>query len=112
MNDHFNFMLYSEDNVIYKSFYNSCGEHLEEKYPVFSVNFEYYNKRNKKLPPQKRQYEEGYMSEFDRENVRNDSKQDVFDFIRTDDGYKLLSVSIKKYDWLNILFSKVSITIL
>lgn len=58
-------------NLLYNHFYNACGEHLKEVYPVFDVMLSYHDK-NSLLP-----------------------RQEHFEFIRTEAGYKLLNISVK-----------------
>ncbi|TJZ54739.1 hypothetical protein FAZ15_14755 [Sphingobacterium olei] len=52
----------------FTKFYNNCGEALVWRYPIKQIVISY--------------------------NTETDLQQDHFDFLRTDDGYKLISVSI------------------
>jgi hypothetical protein len=60
--------IYESDE--YRDFFNNCGESKDWIYPIKSIVINYKNKK--------------------------DIEQDHFDFLRTDDGYKLISVTIRK----------------
>lgn len=83
MHDHLNLFIFDKD--IYRRYLNSCSDHNWSKYPVFSVLVTYYKKR-----PVPSEYSTGFFKDHD-----IDYQEDM-EFLRTDDGYKLLSVSIKK----------------
>jgi hypothetical protein len=61
---------YVFESELYKEYYNNCGESKDWIYPVKRIVITLKNKK--------------------------DLTQDHFDFLRTDDGYKLLSVAISK----------------
>lgn len=54
----------------YEKYYNNCGEALREKYPVMDL--------------------------FINTNTESDPLQDHFGFVRTDNGYRLIYVAIRK----------------
>ena len=84
------------EDKLYKSFYDACGSHNKEKYPVFDVMLTYYKKRTKELnlpPPPGSKSEKWELSDFDKKYEID--YQEHFEFIRTDEGYKLLKVSLK-----------------
>lgn len=84
------------EDKLYKRFYDACGSHNKEKYPVFDVMLTYYKKRTKELnipPPPGSKSEKWELSDFDKKYEID--YQEHFEFIRTDEGYKLLSVSLK-----------------
>lgn len=89
-----NYMIF--EDKIYKDFYNACGSHNKEKYPVFDVILTYYQQRTKKLnlsAPTEGSSENIQLSDFDKKyEIRY---QESFEFIRTKNGYQLLSVSLK-----------------
>jgi hypothetical protein len=58
------------ESELYKEYYNNCGESKGWLYPVKSIVITHRDKK--------------------------DITQDHFDFLRTDDGYKLISVTIRK----------------
>lgn len=58
------------ESELYKEYYNNCGESKDWLYPVKCIVITHSGK--------------------------TDLTQDQFDFLRTDDGYKLLSVTIRK----------------
>ncbi|MGG9962515.1 WG repeat-containing protein [Ferruginibacter sp. SUN106] len=73
----------------YRQFFNSCGGHNAAVYPVFSVLLEYYKKRAKPLAPES----PVSAGAVDISKYETDH-QESFDFIRTEQGYKLLSISL------------------
>ena len=84
------------EDKLYKGFYDACGSHNKEKYPVFDVMLTYYKKRTKELnipPPPGSKSEKWELSDFDKKYEID--YQEHFEFIRTEEGYKLLSVSLK-----------------
>jgi len=82
--DLFNDLLYEKE--LYWKYLNSCGEHNHDRFPLFSVWTTYYKKRAKPL--------EGIISGFLKEYEID--YQEHFEFLRTVQGYKLLSASWKK----------------
>ncbi|MBY0482850.1 MAG: WG repeat-containing protein [Chitinophagaceae bacterium] len=85
------------EDKLYKGFYNACGSHNREKYPVFEVMLTYYKKRAKEIKPISSpsggKSEKWELSGFDKKCEID--YQEHFEFIRTADGYKLLSMSLK-----------------
>jgi hypothetical protein len=84
------------EGKLYKGFYNACGSHNKEKYPVFDVRLTYYKKQTKELnipQPPGSKTEKGELSDFEKKHEIG--YQEYFEFIRTEEGYKLLSVSLK-----------------
>jgi hypothetical protein len=79
-----NELIYEKD--IYKKYLNSCGEHKRDKFPLFDVMLNYYKKRQNPIP--------GIQSEF-LKNYEIDY-QEHFEFLRTENGYRLLSVVVKR----------------
>lgn len=83
----------SDDNR-YKGFFDACGSHNKNKYPAFEVILTYYKKRIKKLTA-------ATLSKFKKEEISEFlinyeiDYQEHFEFVRTINGYKLLSASIK-----------------
>jgi len=67
-NEGLNPFIYKSDE--YKGFFDNCGESKDWIYPIKSIVINYKNKK--------------------------DLEQDHFDFLRTDNGYKLISVTIRK----------------
>jgi len=59
---------YIYESDFFSKFFNNCGEALVWRYPVKQIVISY--------------------------NIKTDLQQDHFEFLRTDDGYKLISVSI------------------
>lgn len=86
---------YQFDKELYRNFYNSCGIHNRDIFPLFDVMLTYYKKRiNKfKIPPAGHKLEKWEISAFDKKYEFD--YQEHFEFIRTNDGYKFLSESLK-----------------
>ena len=85
------------EDKLYNGFYNACGSHNKEKFPLFEVMLTYYKKRKKELeltPPAGVKPEDWKLSDFDKKYEID--CQEHFEFIRTSEGYKLLSVSWKQ----------------
>ena len=82
-----NFTDYTKD--CYKVFYNDCGQHFKPKYPLFEVHITFYKKREKEWVSDNPKDNEG-ISEFDRKY--DIGTEENFYFIRTNDGYKLLTI--------------------
>ena len=82
--DMFNELIY--DKELYWKYLNSCGEHNNDKFPLFSVWITFYKKRVKPL--------ENISSDFLKE-YEIDYQED-FEFLRTENGYKLLSAPLEK----------------
>jgi len=70
----------------FRKFFNSCGTHNKEHYPFFEVVISTYKKRKKNLTSK-------LFSDFDKTYALD--YQENFDFIRTDNDYKLIAVTIK-----------------
>ncbi len=68
-NEGLNWYTYPSDT--YKDFFNNCDEVKDWKYPIKNIVINYYPKQNELL-------------------------QNHFSFLRTDNGYKLISIDIKK----------------
>jgi len=64
---------------------NTCGDHNNDKFPLFSVWITYYKRRAKPL--------ENISSDFLKEYEID--YQEHFEFLRTEQDYKLLSVPLK-----------------
>jgi len=82
--EHLNEYIFDKD--IYKKYRNSCGDHNWNKFPLYHVYYTYYKKREKPL--------EYALSVFLREY--DIDYQEQFEFLRTENGYKLLSVSLRE----------------
>lgn len=82
--DLFNEMIFDKD--IYKKYLNSCGEHHRDKFPLYDVMLTYYKKRQKPVPDIQSEFLKNYEIDY----------QEQFEFLRTEKGYKLLSVSLKR----------------
>ena len=83
--DMFNGLIY--DKELYWKYLNSCGEHNNDRFPLFSIWITYYKKRAKPL--------ENISSDFLKEYEID--YQELFEFLRTEQGYKLLSAPLKNY---------------
>ena len=81
--DSFNEFIFSKD--IYKRYLNACGEHNRDAFPLFNVMLTYYKKRPKPLDNIDSDFWKDYEIDY----------QEHFSFLRTENGYKLLSVSLK-----------------
>jgi len=85
------------EEKLYKGFYDACGSHNKEKYPDFDVMLTYYKKRTKELkfipPPPGSKEKKWELPDFDKKYEID--YQEHFEFIRTEEGYKLISVSLK-----------------
>lgn len=92
------------DGVLLRRYYNACGEHNRDRYPVFSVSLQYFKKRTtpyvkSRLDPRiptiaGATEEEWEPSEFEK-NYEADGSE-AFHFIRTEKGYQLYQVSLRK----------------
>ncbi|ANE52410.1 WG repeat-containing protein [Flavisolibacter tropicus] len=82
--DMFNDLIF--DKSIYKKYLNACGAHNKDQYPLYNVMLTYYKKRLKPLTA----IESGFLRNYEIDY------QEHFEFLRTENGYKLLSVSLKK----------------
>jgi len=81
------------EKLVYRKFYNACGEHNKERFPAFDVMLNYYRKRLKPLqetPPGT----DWKLSAFERSFELD--YQEHFEFLKTEEGYKLLSISLKR----------------
>ncbi|MDD4993561.1 MAG: hypothetical protein PHR83_15145 [Paludibacter sp.] len=67
-NEGLNFYIY--DSLEFKDYFNDCGESKDWKYPIKNIVISYRNKKN--------------------------LVQDQFEFLRTDNGYKLISLTTEK----------------
>jgi hypothetical protein len=74
------------DKPVYRKYLNSCGEHNRDRYPIYNVMLTHYKKREKPL--------NGKHSDFNKQYEID--TQDHFEFLRTEDGWRLLSVSVRK----------------
>ncbi len=82
------------EDKLYKGFYNACGAHYKEKYPVFDVILNYSKKRKQELKSTpKSKLAKWKLSAFDKKYEKD--YQEYFEFIRTEEGYKLFRVSLK-----------------
>lgn len=79
----FEHLLFEKD--IFRKYLNSCGVHDRYKYPVYEVIVSYYKKRTKPLSDDAVEFTGKYGIDY----------QERFEFLRTESGYKLISVSIK-----------------
>ncbi|MEJ7821660.1 MAG: WG repeat-containing protein [Chitinophagaceae bacterium] len=82
--DSFNELIFDKD--IYKKYLNSCGAPNKEKFPLFNVLITYYKKRIKPIGNIQSDFFKKYEIDY----------QEQFDFLRTEQGYRLLSASLKK----------------
>ena len=82
--DHLNEFIYEKD--MYKKYLNACGDHNSDRFPLYDIVITYYKKREKP--------NEYSLSEFFRDY--DTDYQELFEFLRTEQGYRLLSVSLKK----------------
>jgi len=80
----FNELIY--DKALYKKYLNSCGEHNRERFPLFNVLITYYKERQKPVTDTPSDFFKKYEIDY----------QEGFDFLRTENGYRLLSVSVKQ----------------
>ena len=74
------------DSKLFTKYYDACGEHNRCRFPAFDVMLTYYKKRLKPLS--------NIQSNFFRNYELN--YQERFLFLRTEEGYKLLQVSLKR----------------
>ena len=74
------------DKEIYRKYLNACGEHNRDKFPLFSIALTQYKKRLKPIKDTDAVFQKEYDMDY----------WEQFNFLRTEKGYKLLSVSLKK----------------
>ena len=79
--DMFNEFIFGKE--IYRKYLNSCGEHKRDKFPLYSVMQTYYKKRQKPNDGIQSAFHKDYEIDY----------QEHFEFLKTENGYKLLSVS-------------------
>jgi hypothetical protein len=83
--DLFNELIFEKD--IYKKYLNSCGEHNKNIYPLYNVMLTYNKKRQKPVSVDAAvEIADDYEIDY----------QEHFEFLRTESGYRLLSVSLKR----------------
>lgn len=86
----FNYLIY--DKPLYKKYMGACGEPNADRFPLFNVTLSYHKKRETPLPPDVLndknvpQFYKAYEHDY----------QEHFEFLRTEEGYKLLGVSVKQ----------------
>jgi hypothetical protein len=73
----------------FRKFFNSCGRHNAAAFPVFTVSLDYYKERIKPLAL-KTAASTGaaHTSKYESDH------EESFEFVRTADGYRLLSISL------------------
>lgn len=74
------------ESKLFTKYYDACGEHNRYRFPAFHVMLTYYKKR---LKP---------VSEIQSDFIKNHEidYQEHFLFLKTEEGYKLLQISLKK----------------
>ncbi len=77
---------------LYKKFYTACGVHWKEKFPVFNVVVTYYKNRTTPLVSAAAINKTGKPEFSDFDKTHEIAYQKTFQFIRTERGYKVLSV--------------------
>ncbi len=83
------------EEKLYRRFFNACGIHNRELFPLFHLTLTYYKKRKTPLktpPPPWKTGGKIKFSDFDKKYEI--SYQENFEFLRTESGYKVLSVSV------------------
>lgn len=81
--DMFNGLIY--DKELYWKYLNSCGGHNNDRFPLFSVGITYYKMRTTPLG----NISSDFLKEYETDH------QESFEFLRTEQGYKLLSAPIR-----------------
>ncbi len=76
------------DKGIYRKYRDACGAHNKDRYPLYDVMLTYRKKR-KHPPAVKHARGEG-------ERLYEIDYQEHFEFLKTENGYRLLSVSLKR----------------
>ena len=71
---------------LFKRYYDACGEHNRYRFPAFDVMLTYYKKRLKPLT----EIQTGFYKHHEIDY------QEHYVFLRTEDGYRLLQVSLKQ----------------
>lgn len=80
----FNTLIFDKD--IYKKYLNSFGEHNKDRFPLYDVKLTYYKKRQKPVAEDAAvEVTDGYELDY----------QEHFEFLKTENGYRLLKVSLK-----------------
>lgn len=74
------------ESKLFIKYYDACGEHNRYRFPAFDVMLTYYKKRLEPISEIELDFDRDYEIDF----------QEHFLFLRTDEGYKLLQVSLKK----------------
>jgi hypothetical protein len=74
------------ESKLFTKYYDACGEHNRYRFPAFDVMMTYYKKRLKPLSD----IQSGFYKDYEI------NYQEHFLFLRTEEGYKLLQVSLKK----------------
>jgi hypothetical protein len=82
--DLYNWLIF--DKEIYRKYMNACGEHNRDKFPLYNVMLTFYKKRQKADSG----YHSAFLKEHETDYVEN------FLFLKTEKGYKLLSVSLAR----------------
>ena len=80
---------YIFDAPVYRKYHDGCGNHNASRFPLFEVMISFYKKRVSPIP------ETGNSSYSDFEKAFELDHQDHFGFLRTELGYRLISVSAK-----------------
>ncbi len=75
------------DNKIYKKYLNTCGEHDKERYPLYHVMLTYKKERHTTAAGDATA---GAVGDY------GIDYQEHFEFLRTENGYRLISVSLKR----------------
>ncbi len=70
---------------IYRQYLNACGEHNKYRFPLFNVLLTYYKKRERVNEIGATDFDKNYEISFQLE----------FEFLRTSEGYKLLSAPVR-----------------
>ena len=82
--DLFNIFIF--DKGIYRKYMNACGEHNKDKFPLYRVVVTNYKKRQNPGPGNHSIFLKTHEIDY----------QEYFDFLKTEKGYRLLSVSVAK----------------
>jgi hypothetical protein len=80
------------ENPSFRMYFDACNRPLEEKYPDFEVTITYYKDRVNPFSPDF--IEKWRPSDFSKKYELD--YQESVEFLKTADGYKLLSVSVKQ----------------
>lgn len=74
------------ESKLFNRYYDACGEHNRYRFPAFDVMLTYYKKRLKPLADIQSDFYKDYEIDY----------QEHFLFLKTDEGYRLLQVSLKQ----------------